>query len=216
MMKLISLLDRRPGLDLAGFSHYWRTTHRELALRLVAPGIMRAYVQNHRLAWLPDGMVAAGDGCPEVWVDDAAAVARLRDCPEYLQGAALDEANFMSGGARMTITRTRTVTAGPGRAALAGQVKLMLFLADDIAVPDAGADHGCVLMPGARPLRLERDIAVTDWPDSLAPPCCRHVESSWWPSLEALEQAWSQVSGKGVQGIVVREEVAIAPHETAD
>lgn len=213
MMKLISLLDRRPDLDLAAFSQYWRTTHRELALRLVAPGIMRAYVQNHRIDLLPEGMVAVGDGCPEVWVDDAGAVARLRDCREYLEGAALDEPNFMSGGARMTITRTRTVIAGPGRAALAGRVKLMLFLGDDVPVPGITEDRGCVLMPDAQPLRVERDIVVTDWPDSLAPPCCRHVESSWWPDAATLENAWKQAAGKGVHALVVQEEVVLPPHD---
>ena len=37
-----------PDLALEEFSRHWRTVHRELALRLVAPGIMRGYVQNHR------------------------------------------------------------------------------------------------------------------------------------------------------------------------
>lgn len=213
MMKLISLLDRRPDLDLAAFSQYWRTTHRELALRLVAPGIMRAYVQNHRIDLLPEGMIAAGDGCPEVWVDDAGAVAQLRDCREYLDGAALDEPNFMSGGARMTITQTRTVIAGPGRAALAGQIKLMLFLGDDVPVPGIAEDRGCALMPDARPLRVERDIIVADWPDSLAPPCCRHVESSWWPDAATLQSAWKRAFSKEIQALVVREEVVLPPHD---
>jgi hypothetical protein len=37
MIKLIGLLDRRDDLTLEQFSHHWRTTHRELALRLVRP-----------------------------------------------------------------------------------------------------------------------------------------------------------------------------------
>lgn len=206
MMKLISLLDRRPDIDLAAFSHHWRTIHRELALRLVAPGIMRAYVQNHRAGLDLPGLMRAGDGCPEVWVDDAAAVERLRDCPEYLNGAALDEPNFMSGGARMTITTTRTVKSGPTRTALAGRVKLMLFLDEGLPVPPADEDRDSVLLPDSAALRVERDILIGNWPTGLGRPCCRHVESSWWEGGQSLQSAWKSAIPVTVHGIVVREE----------
>ncbi|MFV3073539.1 EthD domain-containing protein [Niveispirillum fermenti] len=212
MMKLISLLDRRPDIDLASFSHHWRTIHRELALRLVAPGIMRAYVQNHRAELDLPGLVWAGDGCPEVWVDDATAVERLRDCPEYLHGAALDEPNFMSGGARMTITTTRTVKSGPTRPALAGRVKLMLFLDDARPVPPASQDRHSVLLPDGEALRVERDILIGNWPDSLGRPCCRHVESSWWESAQSLQSAWETVGPVTVHGMVILEEAVLWQH----
>ena len=59
MLKLYSLLQRRADLSLEDFSRHWRTVHRELALRLVAPGYMRGYVQNHRRETALPGVAAA-------------------------------------------------------------------------------------------------------------------------------------------------------------
>jgi hypothetical protein len=44
MVELFGLLQRRQDRTLEQFSRHWSTVHRELAPRLVAPGIMRGYV----------------------------------------------------------------------------------------------------------------------------------------------------------------------------
>ena len=107
MLKLYGLLQRRPDLSLEEFSHHWRTVHRELALRLVPPGIMRGYVQNHRRDVDLVGQPAPADGCPEVWIDDVESLTRLATSPEYLEGAGPDEANFMDGNSANCIGQPR-------------------------------------------------------------------------------------------------------------
>ena len=80
--KCTATLKRRPDFDLEAFSQHWRTVHRELALRLVPPGIMRGYVQNHRIEPSLGTLQAPGDGAPEVWVDSPQEVLRLATSPE--------------------------------------------------------------------------------------------------------------------------------------
>jgi hypothetical protein len=196
----MSLIDRRVDLTLDAFSEHWRTVHRELALRLVAPGIMRGYVQNHRLPAALDELEIAGDGCPELWIDSVESVVRLAECPEYLEGAHLDEPNFMTGDARMLISRPVLACGDCERRAAAGRLKLLLFFstahagAELARVAWPGELEAPLLMPGSAPLRLEREISIRDLPAGVPPPEFDIVESSWWPDVETLRAAWSHAT----------------------
>ena len=199
MLKLMSLIDRRSDLSLDAFSEHWRTVHRELALRLVAPGIMRGYVQNHRRATALEGLEPAGDGCPELWVDSVDAVAQLGACREYLEGAHLDEPNFMASNARLMISRPAVLVHTLGRSEATAVTKLLLFFELPPADPAepwaslASFEHP-LLLPDARPLRLEREIAIHDLPSGLPAPAFDVIESSWWPDPGTLERAWKHRS----------------------
>lgn len=52
MIKVVTLLKRKPGLSFDEFSRYWREQHAPLALR-DHPAVTK-YVQNHGIV-LPDG-----------------------------------------------------------------------------------------------------------------------------------------------------------------
>jgi len=228
MLTLMGLLRRRQDLDLAAFSQHWRTVHRALALRLVAPGIMRGYVQNHRIADL-DGLSSAADGVPEVWLDDHDALQRLGSSPEYQEGAALDEPNFMDMGDFTHLLLTPEVAMqGPVRRAVAGRVKMMLF-----ANPAAGRSEievdtwHCVahplLMPGSEPLRLARHLVAASPSDP--PPRFIAVETSWWPDQDSVETAWRHrdfavaaglVDIEHMAGMLVIEEPVLWPPDPAE
>jgi hypothetical protein len=80
---------------------------------------MHGYIQNQRR---PDadpvpGLPLAGDGFPELWTRGADVLARLGAAPEYLEGAYLDESNFMEGRSQALLAREIVIDDGPGRVA---------------------------------------------------------------------------------------------------
>ncbi len=92
MIKLVSLLTRRPELTHEQFVRHWRDIHGPLALAV--PGVRR-YVQSHirgtrTRADIPETAVEI-DGIAELWYDDEAALAASAASPEaralYADGA---------------------------------------------------------------------------------------------------------------------------------
>lgn len=218
MLKLISPIQRRRDLDLEAFSRHWRTTHREMALRLVAPGIMKGYMQNHRRPEQLDGLAPIGDGVPEVWVENVGEIVRLGTCPEYLEGAHLDEPNFMEGRASMVVAQTAVRVGTVSRKEAVPLVKLMLFFSNcgaDLLTRWSDTEHS-VLLPDARPLRLEREMAIAEpLPEGLSQ-SNDMVECSWWPDLDAVRNAWGMrarppAEAVAVSGMLVREEPVFWP-----
>lgn len=221
-LKVVSFLTRRADFSLAEFSQYWRTTHKDHALKLVEAGFFQGYVQNHALTPQPEGLERIADGAPELWINDVSALQRLVDSREYREGAGPDEARFMTPPAISCVARERVV-AGLGRGpALAGAVKLMLVVrrAPGLSRDDFQrcwlAGEGSILMPAARPLRLTRQT-VEAGPEETP---FDGVECSWWPDADAAHQAWrardgqageGQVDRHSLRGLLVREEVVLAP-----
>lgn len=79
------LLYKKQDMSREDFRHYWRTTHKDIALRI--PGIKK-YIQCH----VPmDGQ--AFDGVAELWFDDMAALGAGMASPAGLE-AAKDVQNF--------------------------------------------------------------------------------------------------------------------------
>jgi len=195
MLKMVAFLDRRRDLTLEAYSEHWRTTHRELALDLVTPGIMKGYVQNHRIDRPILDLPAPTDGCPEVWIEDVGEVARLQSSPYYLEKTHPDEANFMEGAARMMLTTETVVVPGPGRFGVGDTVKVLMFFrakpgmsrADFAAWASLDAP---ILMPDAAPIRLTRDTAI-EHPDFDALHEYDGMESTWWPDVDTFLTAWA-------------------------
>lgn len=220
MLKVLSFLRRRPDFGLAAFSDYWRTIHKAHALTLVEAGYIRGYVQNHRLADADEdlpGLPLMADGAPELWVEDAGVLPRLVASPEYQHGAGPDEANFIAPPVLAAVARERVLVDGPSPA---GAVKLILVACRDPQRESAlfaarWLDGGApLLMPGAAPLRLARQLAVGDGA------AFDGAECSWWPSLAALHAAWAGrdpraldglAATASLRGLVVREEVVVPP-----
>jgi len=229
-LKLIGLLTRRPDLTLEQFSHHWRTRHRDLSLNLIAPGIMQGYIQNHRR---PDaeaipGLPLAGDGFPELWTRGADVLSRLGAAPEYLQGAYLDEPNFMDGRSQALLAREIIVNDGPGRVAAASLVKIMLFFKrangakfGEFADQWATTRHP-ILMPEAVPVRLTRHVSI-ELPNEAGATydgiqTYAGQEASYWPDQSSFLYAWERrrrtpdyIDDKAIVGVIVREEPVLFP-----
>ena len=92
MIKLVSLLTRRPELTHEQFVRHWRDIHGPLALAV--PGVRR-YVQSHIRGTRVRADIAETaveiDGIAELWYDDEAALAASAASPEaralYADGA---------------------------------------------------------------------------------------------------------------------------------
>jgi EthD domain len=214
--KCTATLRRRPDFDLGAFSRHWSTVHRELALRLVPPGIMRAYVQNHRLEPPLGSLAAPGDGAPEVWVDSPQEVLRLATSPQYLEGARPDEPNFMSGDACMVVGCETVVVRQIDRRQAAAASKAMIFAPRGAGVP---LEALCSALERAAPTRLSYERAVPA-PAALGEPGYDWILSAWWPDAAQLDAAWAATErGLGeirkLRGMLIRELIVLLPGNLA-
>ncbi len=91
MIKVISVLKRKPGMDLAAFTDYWQTTHAEAVKRV--PGVRR-YVQSQTIASAYRKGEPVYDGIAELWYEDTAAMHRAAAAPEAA-AAFKDDENFL-------------------------------------------------------------------------------------------------------------------------
>jgi uncharacterized protein (TIGR02118 family) len=92
LVKVFTLLKRKPGISLADFRQYWLETHGPLVSSL--PGVRR-YLQCH----VNDGLYAIGesrfDGVEQVWFDDTRSIEKMMDSPQYKEKVLPDLANFV-------------------------------------------------------------------------------------------------------------------------
>jgi hypothetical protein len=232
-LKLFGLLSRRPDLTLAQFSQHWRTRHRDLSLLLIRPGIMHGYIQNHRRADADPipGLPLAGDGFPELWTEGEDVLARLGAAPEYLEGAYLDEPNFMDGRSQALLAREIVIDDGPGRVAAPTLVKVMLLFKRAEGVPFTAFSRAWeqtshpVLMPHASPKRLTRQLTIELPGDAGATyegiQTYAGQEASYWPDISSFLTAWKDrkpapayIDAAATVGAIVREEPVLFPiHE---
>ncbi len=91
MIKVITVLRRKPGMDLAAFTEYWQTTHAEAVKRV--PEIRR-YVQSQTIASGYRNGEPVYDGIAEIWYEDTAAMHRAAATPEAAM-ALKDDDNFL-------------------------------------------------------------------------------------------------------------------------
>ena len=229
-LKLTSLIDRRADLDLEQFSLHWRTTHRALALRLIATGIMLGYVQNHRTEEAIPEVPVAGDGAPELWIPSAAEVLRLGTLPEYLEEIKADEGRFMNGVSRWVIGEESVLVPGPGRWRAVGCFKVMLFAnrAPTLTAQEfraAIASRYRDLWRNASPVRHSYETAV-DLPVGAGELAHDLVVCTWWAGWKEFIEAWRRfdrkraeefIDGQRLVGMVAREEPVLWPeHPLSD
>ncbi|HKT75771.1 MAG TPA: EthD domain-containing protein [Sphingobium sp.] len=205
MLKVMGQIVRKPDMPLDAFRLHWRTIHRGLALRLAHAGLLRGYVQNHRLDIDVDGLMPIADGVPELWFDDPQAFARLRTSEALLAGAFQDEPRFMDiGRYRTLLLEPESIALAPSRKQCAGLLKLMLFLR---------ADEGEGPLPLADAVRFSTHCRSSA---SATVPLSGHdrVETSWWRSLEDFASAWARrTRGAPVDGMLVEERPVFWPGE---
>ena len=155
-------------------------------------------------------------------------LARLGAANEYLEGAYLDEGNFMDGRSQALLAREIVIEDGPGRIAAPCLTKVMLFFKrapgvplDDFARLWERTPHP-VLLPSAAPQRLIRHLAVELPGDAGATyqgvQAYAGQESSYWPDIPSFLAAWQGrvsapacIDGPGTVGVIVREEPVLFP-----
>jgi hypothetical protein len=137
--KLLVFIPKRSDLTAEQFHQHWRTTHAQLALRIRS---LDGYIQNHRLATAPPEFPPAPFGlAPYLGVSaaclaDPHTVDTMGADPDYLDGARLDEPNFMDIDSKCNlICRELSLVGADGRPA--GAVKTFLMLRRHAAVPVA-------------------------------------------------------------------------------
>ncbi|HKY82411.1 MAG TPA: EthD domain-containing protein [Sphingobium sp.] len=202
MLKVMGQIVRKPDVPLDAFRLHWRTIHRGLALRLAHAGLLRGYVQNHRLDIAVEGLSPIADGVPELWFDDAQAFARLRQSEALLAGAFQDEPRFMDTSRyRTLLLEPETYALAPSRKECVGLLKLMLFLDAEVAevlpLEDAVrfSTHRRSSVSGTVPLSSHA-----------------RVETSWWRSLDDFRAAWARrFARQPIEGVLVEERPVFWP-----
>jgi len=93
VVKMFSLLTRKPGTDVAAFQSYWRTHHGPLAAKIPQ---VRRYIQCHVR---PSGYAGEAspryDGIAELWFDNFQAVRDSGNSDEY-RAVKIDEPKFLA------------------------------------------------------------------------------------------------------------------------
>lgn len=212
MLKVMGLLQRKPGMQLDAFRLHWRTIHRDLALRLAHAGIIRGYVQNHRLAIDVDGLVPFADGVPELWFDDALSLDRMRDSPAYRDGAFHDGPRFMDvENYDSILLQPEPEIAAPPRTECAGLLKAM-FILETAAPEDIEEPRSSMIMGEISPVRLSYH-RVADEKTAISTRPCVAVETSWWNDLPSFLEAWAHRSVSKAPGILIEERPVFWPGE---
>jgi uncharacterized protein (TIGR02118 family) len=122
MVKSINFLKRKPGMSVAAFQEYWRTTHAELVKKV--PGL-RKYLQCHTLLSGYRRGEPVYDGVAELWYDNTDVMRRIADLPESRVALADDE-NFLDMS-RMTFILTQEYEQKEGPTT-SSMVKLVEFV----------------------------------------------------------------------------------------
>jgi len=122
MVKTITFIKRKPGMNLDEFGQYWRTQHAGIVTKL--PGLRR-YVQCHTI---PSGYrngEPTYDGVAEVWFDSTGAMRETAKTAQYREVRA-DEPNFIDlSKIDFVITEERVLKDGPTSASMVHLVEFV-------------------------------------------------------------------------------------------
>jgi uncharacterized protein (TIGR02118 family) len=91
MVKAIYFINRKPGMELEAFRHYWINDHARIVREVPE---LRRYVQSHTIDQFYRGGEPPYDGIAELWYDDTAAMRRIADTSAS-RAAADDDAKFL-------------------------------------------------------------------------------------------------------------------------
>jgi uncharacterized protein (TIGR02118 family) len=94
MVKLITIVKRKPGITRDEFIHHWKHVHARLAMKDKSFwSRVRKYVQNYVTS--TDGERAAWDGVVELWFDNQAELDAAFAGQETKEGLIADLDNFI-------------------------------------------------------------------------------------------------------------------------
>jgi len=212
MIKVLGLVERRPDLELDAFRLHWRTIHRGLALRLAHAGLLRGYVQNHRLAIEVDGLEPFADGVPELWFDDVDALNGMRDSPAFRDGAFHDGPRFMRvDDYQSLLLQPEADVAASSRRECAGLLKCMVILSEN-ELGDLTGGGDSPVFGKAEMVRRSYQFAARETA-AIAIRSCAAIETSWWADLPSFLHYWSRRRLAKVSGILVEERPVFWPGE---
>ena len=196
MIKGFALIEKRADVSTEYFHRHWREVHAPLALRIKS---LRRYVQSHRL---PQGIAGFDqvpfNGAAEIWFDDLPTMLGMATNPDYLNGAYLDEPNFIDQSKLAFLaTREHVFIEGPKIDKTTPQVKAIFLLRrrTDMTV-DEFQDYW---RTGHAP-QIPRDAGIVRYvqchvaPETYGqdtPPAYDGVAELTFTDLAAFEQYWS-------------------------
>jgi uncharacterized protein (TIGR02118 family) len=196
VIKGYSLLAKRPDVSSEFFHEHWRTVHAEHALKLTS---LRRYIQAHRIdADVPGFAQSPYDGIPEVWWDDVASAELVATDPDYLNGAKLDEPNFIDmPRLENVLTEESPLHQGPDGTPAQPEVALLLLLKrrPEVALEDfrlrwpAEAKPALTAFPQARRVVTAVTILET-YAEAQAEPVYDGVAELSWPDLATYQVDW--------------------------
>lgn len=135
MIKVVSVLQRKPGLSVEDFQHYWLNKHAAIVSRLPQ---LRRYVQSHTLLSGYRQGAPAADGIAELCFDDSNALRALKDSVE-LKAVLADEPNFVDMTRFIQVhTEDRVIKNG---AMPVNGVKNIEFVKRKVGMPVADFQH---------------------------------------------------------------------------
>ena len=109
MIHVLYFITRKASLSETEFHRYWRETHGPIAAKIQQ---LSRYEQSHRIPF--EGSNSSYDGAAESWLKNEADFLALRLTPEYLNGALLDEPNFIDmNRVEWMVTEDHVILDGP-------------------------------------------------------------------------------------------------------
>src|SRR5262245_42597769 len=91
MVKLVYCITKKANLTDEEFFRYWKDVHGPIGARI--PGVRRV-IQSRRITVPGDRHPADYDGMVELWFDNAEALLKARQSPEW-KASSDDESNFI-------------------------------------------------------------------------------------------------------------------------
>ena len=196
MVKCFALITKKSGISDEQFHSHWKGIHAEFALRIKS---LRRYVQSHRI---PDVSVSFGQapyhGAAEVWYDDLATAVGMRTNPQYLEGAYLDEPNFIDQPAlKWLATTENVVVAGPPIAKTTSLVKGLFLVKRKPGLSVAEfqdywrTKHAPLVPRTPHLVRYVQCHVLPETYESEYPPAFDGVAELWWPDLAKFKESWA-------------------------
>ena len=109
MLHLLYFITRKPSLSEEEFHRYWKETYGPIAARIAQTW---RYEQSHRIPL--EGTNSPYDGAAEAWIEDQTAMDALRTSTEYVNGALVDEPNFIDmNRVEWLVTQDHVIKDGP-------------------------------------------------------------------------------------------------------
>jgi len=196
MVKCFALITKKSGISDEQFHSHWKGIHAEFALRIKS---LRRYVQSHRI---PDVSASFGQapyhGAAEVWYDDLATAVGMRTNPQYLEGAYLDEPNFIDQPAlKWLATTENVVVAGPPIAKTTSLVKGLFLVKRKPGLSVAEfqdywrTKHAPLVPRTPHLVRYVQCHVLPETYESEYPPAFDGVAELWWPDLAKFKESWA-------------------------